>query len=107
MAKSKKTKSAKSKMKVSGALLNGPQVYAIGAMGSWTPYDFRLGFYSDIIPDPEEEDKKVYVVNAQIMLTPRAVKELSEFLTKQIDEYEKENGIIKTTNLLKGSKKKK
>jgi len=108
MSKGRNVKSTeKDKNKISGAILNGPQVYAIGALGNWTNYDFRIGFYSDVVPDPEKGEKNVYVVNAQIMLTPRAVKELSEFLIKQVDEYEKKNGIIKTTNMLKESEKKK
>ena len=103
MAKDKKTGS---KSKLPGAILNGPQVYSTGALGNWTEYDFRLGFYSDIIPDPQEQDKKVYLVNAQVTMSPIAMKELSEFLTKQLDEYEKKNGIIKTTSMLKKGKKK-
>jgi hypothetical protein len=104
--KSKRTKSSKEedKKKVT-VLLNGPQVYAIGALGDWTQYDFRIGFYADVTSEKDDPKKKVYILGTQVILSPRATKELSTWLSKHVDEYEKEHGVIKTTEMLKSEKK--
>jgi hypothetical protein len=60
-------------------------VYAVGAIGSWTPYDFRINFYSEKISEDEEES---YVNDAQIILTPKATKEFAYWLMQNINEYE-------------------
>ena len=95
----KEAKKSEKEEKITSAILVGSQVYAIGAIGDWTPYDFRIGFYSDI--QKKEDGGKEYILRSQVILTPRAAKELSEWLSDNITKYEKENGIIKTTRMLK------
>ncbi len=98
----KKLPEDKTKGELVSVLFKGPQVYAVGAIGDWTPYDFRIGFYADIANNPDSEDeKKTYILQTQVILSPRATKELSEWLGKKVEEYEKENGIIETTEILK------
>ena len=89
------------KKKTVSLILNGPQVYAVGALGDWTAYDFRIGFYADVTKNPEKNDEKTYILGTQVILTPRATKELAEWLTKMVDKYEQKNGVIKTTEMLK------
>jgi hypothetical protein len=95
----------KEKKKSVSILLNGPQVYAIGALGDWTQYDFRIGFYADVTSEKDDPKKKIYILGTQVILSPRATKELSTWLSKHVDEYEKEHGVIKTTEMLKSEKK--
>ncbi len=61
-------------------------IYAIGAIGSWTPHDFRINFYSEKIPD---EDQESYVNDAQVVLSPTAAKEFAIWLMQNVQEYEK------------------
>ena len=104
-SKSKRKKQEKEKKedkkKMASLILNGPQVYAIGALGDWTAYDFRIGFYADVTKNPEQKDEKAYILGTQVILSPRATKELAEWLTKMVDKYEQKNGVIKTTEMLK------
>lgn len=99
MKKRAKTSEEEKKEKITSAVLVGPQVYAIGAVGKWTSYDFRIGFYSDI--QKKENGDNEYIFKTQVILTPRATKELSEWLADNVAQYEKEHGIIKTTKMLK------
>ena len=64
-------------------------IYAIGAIGSWTPYDFRINFYSEKIPG---ENIESYVNDAQVVLSPSAAREFAIWLMKNIKEYEKMTG---------------
>ncbi len=67
-------------------------IYAIGAFGGWTPYDFRMEVYSEILPGTE--DAIMRMSDALIIMTPKATKELHLWLAKNIEEYEKKNGVI-------------
>jgi hypothetical protein len=104
-SKSKRKKQEKGKeddkKKLTSLILNGPQVYAIGALGDWTAYDFRIGFYADVTKGSGKKDEKTYILGTQVILSPRATKELAEWLTKMVDKYEQKNGVIKTTEMLK------
>jgi uncharacterized membrane protein YheB (UPF0754 family) len=64
-------------------------IYAIGAIGSWTPHDFRINFYSEKIPD---ENSESYVNDAQVILTPAAAKEFAVWLMQNVQDYEKTVG---------------
>jgi hypothetical protein len=64
--------------------------YAIGAVGAWTAHDFRLNFYSEKIDDPDGE---ALVNDVQVILPPRAVRELAVALTRNIKDFEKTHGV--------------
>lgn len=64
--------------------------YAIGAVGSWTSHDFRINFYSEKVRDKEGE---ALVNDVQIILPPKAVRDLAVTLTRYIKEYERTHGI--------------
>lgn len=67
-------------------------IYAVGAIGTWTPYDFRINFYSEKVVEDEEE---AYVNDTQIILSPKATKEFAYWLMKNINEYEATYGTSK------------
>lgn len=82
------------------------KIYATGAVGGWNKYDFRLGLFNDkgLGSSEGEADKKdvvLTVIEADIVLTPLAMKELTKFLVKQLEAYEKENGPIEAPKLPK------
>lgn len=64
--------------------------YAIGAVSAWTPHDFRINFYSEKVNDKEGE---ALVNDVQIILPPKAVRELAVALTRNIKEYERTHGV--------------
>ena len=64
--------------------------YAIGAVSAWTSHDFRINFYSEKVNDKEGE---ALVNDVQIILPPKAVRELAVALTRNIKEYERKHGI--------------
>ena len=68
-------------------------IYAVGAIGNWTPYDFRINFYSEKVIEDEEES---YVNDAQIILSPNAIKEFALWLIQNINDYEATYGKTKT-----------
>jgi hypothetical protein len=75
------------------------QVYAIGAIGGHSPYDFRIAFYNDSPKSMVEGGKSVTVmerkIDAEIILSPLAAKELANWLSEHIKDYEKLFGEIK------------
>lgn len=76
------------------------QIYATGALGGFTPYDFRLNLYIDM-PELVGETEEIQVtrkVENEIIMSKTAIKELSLWLQRRIEEYEKQFGEIKTTN---------
>lgn len=88
-------------MEVSVEITRSPdyrQVYAIGAIGGHSPYDFRIAFYNDS-PKVVEGDKNVTVmerkIETEIILSPLAAKELSSWLNGHLQDYEKLFGEIK------------
>ncbi len=60
-------------------------VYAVGAIGSWTPYDFRINFYSEKVV---EDDGEAYLNDTQVILSPQATKEFAYWLMQNINDYE-------------------
>jgi hypothetical protein len=88
-------------MEVSVEITRSPdfkQVYAIGAIGGHSPYDFRIAFYNDS-PKVLEGDKNTTVmerrIETEIILSPLAAKELSGWLSGHLRDYEKLFGEIK------------
>lgn len=75
------------------------QVYAIGAIGGHSPYDFRIAFYNDSPTSTHDDGKNVTVVerkiDTEIILSPLAAKELANWLNEHIKDYEKLFGEIK------------
>ena len=73
------------------------QIYAIGAAGGHSPYDFRIGFYNDtpkMFGDASESRVIERRVEAEIILSPVAALELSRWLNQHINEYESVFGPI-------------
>jgi hypothetical protein len=73
------------------------QIYAIGAAGGHSPYDFRIGFYNDtpkMFGDTSESRVIQRRVEAEVILSPVAAVELSRWLTQHINEYESVFGPI-------------
>jgi len=75
------------------------QVYAIGAIGGHSPYDFRIAFYNDSPKTLVEDGKSMTVmerkIDTEIILSPLAAKELAQWLAEHIKDYEKVFGEIK------------
>ena len=89
-------------MEVSVEISRSPefkQVYAIGAIGGHSPYDFRIAFYNDSPKSLVEGGKSVTVmerkIETEIILSPLAAKELANWLGEHIKDYEKAFGEIK------------
>jgi hypothetical protein len=73
------------------------QIYAIGAAGGHSPYDFRIGFYNDtpkMFGDASESRVIERRVETEIILSPVAALELNRWLTQHINEYESVFGPI-------------
>ncbi|HOT07834.1 MAG TPA: DUF3467 domain-containing protein [Methanotrichaceae archaeon] len=75
------------------------QVYAIGAIGGHSPYDFRISFYNDSPKAFIDGGKQLSVVErtieSEVIMSPLAAKELSEWLNTHIRDYERLFGEIK------------
>jgi hypothetical protein len=89
-------------MEVSVEITRSPdfrQIYAIGAIGGHSPYDFRIAFYNDSPKALIEGGKKMTVmerkIESEIILSPLAAKELANWLNNHIKEYEVLFGEIK------------
>jgi len=73
------------------------QVYAIGATGGHSPYDFRLSFFNDSpksFGDNQELQAIERTVETEIILSPSAAKELATWLNSHIRDYENMFGPI-------------
>jgi hypothetical protein len=79
-------------------------VYAMGAAGGFTQYDFRVNFYNESY---EDDGKRVFFSPLQLIMSPLAAKELSVWLSKQIKDYESKVGKIEAPDISKLSVKKK
>ena len=84
------------------------QIYAIGAIGGHSPYDFRIAFYNDS-PKPQKEGGKNITVmerkiDMEVILSPLAAKELARWLGEHIKDYEKKFGEIKRPGAVAGEK---
>ncbi|HSD58506.1 MAG TPA: DUF3467 domain-containing protein [Methanotrichaceae archaeon] len=89
-------------MEVSIEIIRSPefrQIYAIGAIGGHSPYDFRIAFYNDSPRALVEGGKNITVmerkIEAEIILSPLAAKELANWLSGHIKDYERLFGEIK------------
>jgi hypothetical protein len=89
-------------MEVSIEIIRSPefrQIYAIGAIGGHSPYDFRIAFYNDSPKALVEGGKQMTVmerkIEAEIILSPLAAKELANWLGGHIKDYERLFGEIK------------
>jgi hypothetical protein len=89
-------------MEVSIEIIRSPefrQIYAIGAIGGHSPYDFRIAFYNDSPKALMEGGKQMTVmerkIEAEIILSPLAAKELANWLNGHIKDYERLFGEIK------------
>jgi len=75
------------------------QIYAVGAIGGHSPYDFRIAFYNDSPKAVVKEGKQLSVmerkVETELILSPLAAKELADWLANHIKEYERQFGEIK------------
>jgi Protein of unknown function (DUF3467). len=75
------------------------QIYAVGAMGGHSPYDFRISFYNDTPRTLAQKETQVNVmerkIETEIILPPLAAKELAEWLSTHVKEFEKQFGEIK------------
>lgn len=84
------------------------QVYAIGAIGGHSPYDFRIGFYNDsprAFGDVDDSHIIERRVETEVILTPLAALELSRWLNQHIQDYENMFGSIgKVTQVSEKSK---
>ena len=76
---------------------NYQMVYAQGAIGTFTEYDYRLRFYNEIFPG--EDGKKIYEIPITIVMSPIAAKELRDLLDRQIKEYEEKVGEIRKPDI--------
>jgi hypothetical protein len=64
--------------------------YAIGAVSAWTSHDFRINFYSEKVTEQEEDS---LVNDVQVILPPKAVRELALALARSVREFEKSHGV--------------
>ncbi len=73
------------------------QIYAVGAMGGHSPYDFRISFYNDSLKSGGGKQISVMErdVETEVILSPLAAKELAEWLNNHVKEYENVFGEIK------------
>lgn len=75
------------------------QIYAIGAIGGHSPYDFRISFYNDSPKSFIEGGKQLSMVErkieSEVIMSPLAAKELAEWLNNHIKDYERLFGEIK------------
>lgn len=75
------------------------KIYATGAFGGYTPFDFRVMLFSE---EPLEQDvplspdqlNVMREVQAELVLSPLAAKQLGEWLLKQVKHFESEFGKI-------------
>jgi len=74
------------------------QIYANGAHGGFSGYDFRMKLYNEL--DVNEKKKTVSCkIVSEVIMPPFAVKELVRWLSEKIDEYEKVMGELESPNL--------
>lgn len=86
------------------------QVYAIGAVGGHSPYDFRIGFYNDTPKSfTASADSQVIqrTIETEVVMSPLAALELVRWLTHHIQEYEAMFGPISKANVSPQKREKK
>ena len=70
------------------------RIYSNMAAGGFNAYDFRMLFINELFDSSEDPGEKTGEANTQVVMSHLAVRQLSEWLTKKIDEYEKAFGKI-------------
>jgi len=84
------------------------QIYAIGAIGGHSPYDFRIAFYNDSPKPTIEGGKSITVmerkIDMEVILSPLAAKELARWLAEHVKDYENKFGEIKRPGAGAGEK---
>ena len=70
------------------------EYYAVGAVGHYTKYDFRIGFYNrgGEFKTEEGEVKTFREINATVILPYQPLKELAIWLMKHYLDYEEKHG---------------
>lgn len=72
------------------------QVYMTGAIGGYTPHDFRLIIFNEVTKEKNSEELRlVRNVSHEIIMSHRAVMELYNWLGDHIDDYNKKVEEIK------------
>ena len=99
MAAKKKTakKSVKTK-KMDSKVLRGPRhikYYVTNVVGGLTDQDFRFELLNEKVKDDTKSEWN-YIADAMIILSPIGAKRLVTQLTKYIEIYESEKGVIET-----------
>jgi hypothetical protein len=78
---------------------DAPRIYATGAFGGYTPTDFRVMLFSE---EPLQQDAITTTrdlgikrdVQAELILAPLAAKIIAQWLTKKVEDFEKNVGPI-------------
>ena len=68
-------------------------IYVTGAIGAFSPYDFRLLFYSHVPEVPEELKQTdalsiTQTVQVEVVMSKKVAKELRDLIDRQIKEEE-------------------
>lgn len=74
------------------------RIYATGAVGGYSGYDFRIDFYNDEITQTEEPElppKATREIAVEIILSTLALKQLTKWLTTHLQNIEAAIGEIK------------
>ena len=77
------------------------QVYAVGAFGGHSQWDFRITFFNEAPKYPEEVGLPLQVTEieriaeVEVILSPVAAKQLANWLNALIAQYERTFGEIK------------
>jgi len=72
--------------------------YSNGAMGGFNGFDFRITFFRDELKMKEKANEAPTIIrkmHSEVILTPLALKQLNDWLTKHIQDLEKIMGEIK------------
>jgi len=74
------------------------RIYCTGSYGTFNGIDFRIGFFTDIVEQaevPTATPTAMREVQAEVIITPFALKRLRDMLDKYVKEIEKSIGEIK------------
>lgn len=80
---------------------NFRQIYAVGAFGGHSQWDFRITFFNEVPKYPEEVTGPLEVTEVErvaeveVILSPVAAKQLANWLNTLIAQYERAFGEIK------------
>lgn len=84
------------------------QIYVTGVMGGFTPYDFKIALFNDKIvgSDSPEGTEIIRESEYQLVMSPIAAKQFSEWFYNTVKEYENDNGPIISEIIDENPKKK-